>query len=281
MTDVVLRPPEKLTVSKAAGRRKIVVGFSVLAVIAALGLLAPILTPYEPTKQDLLNKLQGWSGDHWLGTDHLGRDLLTRLLYAARVDLPLGLAGAAIPAVVGTILGAVAGFFGRWIDAILMWLANFAQSFPIYIFVVALVFALGPGPVSFLVALTAVAWVTYARLIRSEILRLRDQEFVHAVRVAGFSRRRILFRHVLPNAIPQTVVYFASDIVLALITLTALSFFGLGIQPPTPEWGQMIAEGRLFIRTQWWISVVPGVAIMAVGIAASLISDGLDDRMRS
>ncbi|MGB8860802.1 MAG: ABC transporter permease [Ilumatobacteraceae bacterium] len=206
--------------------------------------------------------------------------MLSRSIFAVRVDLLLGVFGALLPATVGTVLGATSGYLGGWFDSLTMRVADAAQAFPFHIFLIALVFALGAGPRAFLIAITMIGWVAYARLIRAEVLRLRHADFVAAARLSGFGHRRVLFRHVLPNAIPQTIVYLAGDIVLVLITLSAVSYFGLGVQPPTPEWGQMIASGAKYLQREWWLATFPGLMIVVTGTGFTLIADGLDDRRR-
>jgi peptide/nickel transport system permease protein len=257
--------------------RKVEVGISLVALVALAGALAPLLATHSPTAQDVTDRLASPSGQHWLGTDHLGRDVFARLLYAARVDVPLALAGALLPAVLGISVGALAGYVGRFVDTSVMRAADFVQAFPVYVFLIAVVFVVGPGAKAYLVAAGAIAWVTYARIVRAEVLRIRDLDFARAARIAGLGHRRVLLRHVLPNAVPQAVVYFASDVVLALVSLASLSFLGLGIQPPTAEWGSMIAEGQRFIRDQWWLSVTPGLLIVTVGLGFLLISEGIAD----
>lgn len=261
-------------------QRKLVVGWTIVGVLLAIGLLAPLLCPYGPLDQDLSSRLQGPGGDHWFGTDDVGRDVFSRVVFAIRIDLPLAFAGALLPAVVGTVLGGVAGYGGRWADTTIMRTADAVQAFPFHIFLIAIVFALGAGPRAFLVTITALGWVTYARLVRSEVLRIRNMDYVSAARLAGFSRRRILLRHVLPNALPQTIVYVAGDAVLVLLTLSAVSFFGLGVQLPNAEWGAMIAAGAKFLQRAWWMSAFPGLLIVITGIGLTLAADGLDDRRR-
>jgi peptide/nickel transport system permease protein len=257
--------------------KKVWVGLVIVVIYALIALLAPVLAPYDPLEIDPANKLLAPSGEHWLGTDELGRDVFSRLIYAARVDLPVGFLGAIFPMILGTILGALAGFFGRWVDTAIMRTADVVQAFPAYILVIVLVFAMGQGARSILIAFTILAWVIYARIVRSEVLRVRDLDYVHAARVAGLGRLRILRVHVMPNAISQTLVYLPNDIVFATLALAAFSFLGLGIPPPTPEWGAMIAEGQPFIRTNWWLATVPGLVIVVLGLGISLIGEGLEE----
>ena len=257
--------------------RKVWVGAAIVLVYVLIALLAPVLAPHDPLVIEPANKLAAPTADHLLGTDELGRDVFSRLLYAARIDLPIGFLGALFPAILGTILGALAGFFGKWVDTVVMRTADVVQAFPAYILVIVLVFALGQGAKSILLAFTVLAWVVYARIIRGEVLRVRDLDYVHAARVAGLGKMRILAAHVFPNAINQTVVYLPSDIVFATLALAAFSFLGLGIPPPTPEWGAMIADGQPFIRTNWWLATVPGLLIVGIGLGLSLIGEGLEE----
>lgn len=252
----------------------IVVGFVLIAVCA------PWLAPFNPLDQDPISRLASPSSAHWLGTDELGRDTFSRLLYAARVDLPLGLIGTLLPALIGILLGLIAGYFGGWVDAIIMRTADVVQAFPSYILVIALVVAFGQGATSIVVAFTVLAWVAYARLVRSEVVRVRSLAYIQAVETAGLPRTRILRRHVLPNVIGQTLVYLPSDIVFATLGLAAFSFLGLGIPPPTAEWGAMIAAGQPHLRDQWWLATVPGLVIVVYGLGLSLLGDALEEAQR-
>ena len=261
--------------------KKVWVGAAIVSAYILIALFAPLLVPHDPLAIAPAEKLATPSAEHLLGTDELGRDVFSRLLYAARTDIPLGFLGALLPAILGTILGALAGFFGRWTDTVIMRTADVFQAFPAYILVIVLVFALGQGSRSIIIAFTVLAWVVYARIIRSEVLRVKDLDYVHAVRVAGLSRLRILRVHVFPNVINQTLVYLPSDIVFATLALAAFSFLGLGIPPPTPEWGAMIADGQSFIRTNWWLATVPGLVIVGLGLGLSLIGEGLEEGLRA
>jgi peptide/nickel transport system permease protein len=261
--------------------RKVWVGAAIVMVYVLVALFAPLLAPHDPLMIDPVNKLASPSADHLLGTDELGRDVFSRILYAARVDIPIGFLGALLPAVVGTFLGALAGYFGRWTDTIIMRTADVVQAFPAYILVIVLVFALGQGARSIIIAFTVLAWVIYARIIRSEVLRVKDLDYVHAARVAGLRRSRILRVHVFPNVISQTIVYLPSDIVFATLALASFSFLGLGIPPPTAEWGAMIADGQAYIRTNWWLATVPGLVIVGLGLGLSLVGEGLEEGLRA
>lgn len=273
-------PPHEPRPERRRPPRRIWVGGAIVLLYVLIALAAPILAPHDPLAQDPLNSLASPSGTHPLGTDELGRDVLSRLIYAARTDLVVGFLGALLPAIVGTLLGAIAAYRGGWRDAVVMRTADVVQAFPTYILIIALVFALGQGITSILVAFTIIAWVVYARLIRSEILRVRGLDYVLAARAAGLPHRRILWLHVLPNAGSQILVYLPSDIVIATLGLAALSFLGLGIRPPTPEWGAMIAAGQPYIRDQWWLSTVPGLVVVGFGLGLSLVGEGLEEWFR-
>jgi peptide/nickel transport system permease protein len=260
--------------------KKVWVGAGIVTFYVLIALLAPLIAPHDPLLINPAESLASPSSEHLLGTDQLGRDIFSRLLYATRVDLPIGFLGALFPAIAGTILGALAGFFGRWVDTAIMRTADVVQAFPAYILVIVLVFALGQGARSIIIAFTVLAWVVYARIIRAEVMRVRDLDYIQAARVAGLRKLRILRVHVFPNAISQTIVYLPSDIVFATLALAAFSFLGLGIPPPTPEWGAMIADGQPFIRTNWWFATVPGLAIVGLGLGLSLIGEGFEEGLR-
>ncbi|MGL3807756.1 ABC transporter permease [Paeniglutamicibacter sp. R2-26] len=260
--------------------RRVWVGGSIVALYVAVAALAPWIAPHDPFEVDVVNALAHPGAAHWLGTDELGRDVLSRLVHASRVDLLVGFLGAALPAVLGTALGAVSGFRGGWVDGAIMRLSDLVQAFPTYILIIALVFVLGPGVASILVAFTLIAWVSYARLIRTEVLRVRNLDYVAAARASGLPPRRVLWRHVFPNSVGQSLVYLPSDIVGATLGLAALSFLGLGIQAPAPEWGAMIAAGQPYIRDQWWLSTVPGLVVVGFGLGLSLVGEGIEEWMR-
>jgi peptide/nickel transport system permease protein len=272
--------PHDLVVERQRVPRRVWVGAAIVLVYVSIAVFAPLLAPYDPLAQDPLNALASPSRAHLLGTDELGRDVFSRLIFAARVDLIVGFLGALLPAIVGTVLGALAAYRGGWRDAVIMRSADVVQAFPTYILIIALVFALGQGMLSILVAFTVIAWVAYARLIRSEILRVRGLDYVEAARAAGLPSRRILWLHIFPNAASQTLVYLPSDIVIATLGLASLSFLGLGIRPPTPEWGAMIAAGQPYIRDQWWLSTVPGLVVVGFGLGLSLIGEGIEEWTR-
>ena len=253
----------------------VIIGLILLAVIAA-----PLLTSYNPDTQNLNATLAGISSHHLLGTDQLGRDTFSRLLYGGRVDLRIAFIAVLFPFVLGTILGSVAGYFGGWIDIIIMRLVDIVVAFPFFVLIIALVFVLGPGERSIYIAITLVGWVSYARIIRGEILVAKRQEYVLAAQSGGLSNLRIIGRHLLPNVITQAIIYAMSDIVQDILAIVTLSYLGLGIQPPTPDWGSMISDGQNFLTTHWQLTTIPGLAVVVTGLGLSLIGDGLADLMR-
>jgi peptide/nickel transport system permease protein len=257
-----------------------VAGALVLGTIAVLAIFAPLITSWDPVQQDLLNTLQPPSSEHLLGTDQLGRDIWSRLLYGARVDLQVGFFAVCISFVIGTVLGSIAGYYGRGFDTVIMRIVDVFVAFPFFVLVIALVFVLGAGTRSMYIAIAFVGWVSYARIARGEILVAKGQEYVLAARAAGFSDRRIVGRHILPNVITQSIVFAMSDIVLSILAIVTLGYVGIGVPPPTPDWGSMISEGQTFLTTYWQLSTIPGIAVVITGLGLSLLGDGLSDLLK-
>lgn len=255
-------------------------GFILLSTIVLAAAFCPYLTPYDPVSVDLSNALQPPNRHNLLGTDNFGRDVLTRLLYGARVDLQIGFLCVLFPFIIGVFAGTIAGYWGGFIDSLIMRVVDVVWAFPFYVLIIAIVGLLGPGVTNIYIAITIVSWISFARIIRGEILVIKQSEYVLAARALGYSRKRIMLRHVVPNVISPAIIFAMADIVLTILAVTSLSFLGLGIQPPTPEWGLMVADGRTFITDAWWISTFPGIAIIIVGITFTLLGDGLDDFLR-
>jgi peptide/nickel transport system permease protein len=248
-------------------------GISLFWLFVAIG--APWLAPYDPLEQNLAAALLPPGGAHLLGTDNFGRDLLSRIIWGTRLDLQMGVFGVLFPLIIGTTIGAIAGYFGGVIDILLMRLLDVTVSFPFLVLIIAIVATLGPGLTSFYIALALVGWVSYARLVRSRFLVLKQADFVLAAHSLGFTHSRIVLHHILPNAIMPALVFSMSDAVIDVVLGASLSYLGLGIQPPTAEWGLMIAEGQTFIATAWWMSFFPGVAIVLLATGFSLLADGV------
>lgn len=240
--------------------------------------MAPWIAPYDPIEQNVMNRLAAPSAEHWLGVDGLGRDILSRVIHGGRVSLPVAAAVVILAAIFGTLYGGLAAFGGDWLDEIGMRVVDMVLAFPALILAMAIAAALGPSIRNSMLAMLLVWWPPYARLARGQVLALKSTDFVAAARSLGLSERRVLLRHVLPNAVAPSLVLMAMDFGNAIIITAALSFLGLGAVPPTPEWGAMVAEGRELMQ-QWWISTFPGLAILTVAIACNFVGDGLRDAM--
>ena len=251
---------------------------AVVAVLMALAsILAPVLATHDPAAQNLANRLAVPSVAHWLGTDELGRDIYSRLLYGGRVTLGMVIAVVILVAPVGLAVGTVAGYMGGLFDRILMRITDVFMAFPRLILALAFVAALKPGLESAVIAIALTAWPPYARLARAETLTIRNNDFISAVRLQGAGSWRIISRHIMPLCLSSLVVRVTLDMSGIILTAAGLGFLGLGAQPPSPEWGAMIATGRRFLLEQWWVPVVPGLAIFAASLAFNLLGDGLRD----
>jgi peptide/nickel transport system permease protein len=262
------------------GRRPMLaVGLAILGGFVALALLAPLIAPFDPILQNPEAKLMPPSWGHPFGTDNFGRDVFSRVLWGTRIDLQIAVLGVVFPFLIGTGVGTVAGFFGGWVDAVLMRIIDVVLAFPFLVLMLSIIAILGPGLASFYIAMALVGWVSYARLIRAQILVLKSQDFAVAAASLGFSRLRIMFRHLLPNALAGSLVFVMSDAVLVLLNGASISYLGLGVQPPVAEWGVMVAEAQGFISQAWWITLFPGLAIVTLAFGFSLTGDALADLM--
>ena len=255
-------------------------GLILFGIILFLAAGAPLLTSYNPIAQNLSQTLLGPSAHHLLGTDQLGRDVFSRLLYGLRTDLRIACIAVLFPFCIGTVLGSIAGYYGGWVDTIIMRLVDIVVAFPFYVLIIALVFVLGPGQRSIYIAITLVGWVSYARIVRGEILVAKRQDYVLAAQSGGLAAIRIIGRHLLPNVITQAIIYAMSDIVQDMLAIVTLGYFGLGVPPPTPDLGSMINDGQNFLTTHWQLTTFPGLVVVVVGLALSLIGDGLADLIR-
>ena len=254
-------------------------GVLMMAVMVLLALFAPWVAPFDGDAQDFDAILESPSLTHLFGTDNVGRDIFSRVLFGSRLDLVAGLIMTYVPFAYGILIGAFSGYRGGWIDAAVNTVINVAIAFPFLVLIIVVVAVLGPGIHNIYVSVFLLAWTMYARLARAEMLVERNKDYVLAARVLGFPTWRILLRHALPNTIGSSIVFSMSDFVLNILLLSGLSFIGLGIQPPAPEWGAMIAEGKEFILQAWWICTMPGLAVVFTGTALSLIGDGLARRL--
>jgi len=253
------------------------VGLGAVSLLVAIAIVGPILAPYDPINGDILANLNPPSIHHLFGTDLYGRDVFTRVLYGARIALAVGFGSVAASLVIGTIWGSIAAYFGGVLESVLMRIVDVVISFPYIVLVITVLAVLGPSLLTVAIAIIVVDWTTYARLLYSQVLSVREREYVMAGHALGASPWHILRRDILPNVISPALVYASLDISQVILLMAALSYLGLGSQPPTPDWGYMINEGREFISTQWWISTFPGIAVMITGLAFALLGDGLAD----
>ncbi len=259
----------------------LVTGTVILGVVAAFCIIYPIVSPWNPTEPNFsVETFAPSSWTHPLGTDNFGRDTLTRLAYGGRIDLVIALAATLVTLVVGGFLGLLSGYVGGWFDTLLMRLVDFTQTMPYLVLVIALVAILGTGTWNIVYAIWLVGWVAYARIVRSETLVARKQEYVDSARVVGMSEGRIMLRHILPNVVSAALIFAMADMVLNILVATSLSFLGLGVQPPNPEWGLMVHEARDFFLRDWRMMTYPGIAVLIVGAGFGLIGDGLAQALR-
>ncbi len=266
--------------SKLRLKPTLIAGLTIIGGFVLLALLPGVFAPYSPTAFDYNAVLQGPSAKHFFGTDNFGRDMFSRVVWGAGVDMQIALFTTLFPVIFGTLLGALIGYYGRWGDAIFGRVVDVVVTFPFLVLVIAIVALLGPGLTNMFIAVSAVGWITYARLVRGEILTQKRAEYALAGRVMGYTPSRIIFRHLLPNAITPVIVYLMTDMALGILLGSSLGYLGLGAQPPTAEWGVLIADGKNFLSTAWWIATYPGLAITLAGVGFSLLGDGLADLLR-
>lgn len=266
-------------------RRTALFGLVVVAAVMLATILAPLIASFDPLEQEISQRLRapGWrdaSGRiHPLGTDHLGRDILSRIIYGSRVALVVGFSAVAISGVLGMTLGLLAGYFGGKVDDIFMRLADIQLAFPFILLAIAVIGVLGPSLKNIIIVIGVSSWVIYARVVRGEVLSLREREFVQAALALGSGDVRVIVRHILPNAFTPWLVIATLDMARVIVVESALSFLGLGVQPPTPTWGGMLADGRVYISTAWWLATFPGLAILLTVLGINLLGDGLRDTL--
>jgi peptide/nickel transport system permease protein len=271
---------------RLAARRTALFGLVVVAIVALTAVAAPVLSPFDPIEQDLGDrrlKAPGFRDAagalHPLGTDHLGRDLLARVIYGARPALLVGFAAVAISGLIGMAVGLASGYFGGRIDDALMRLADIQLAFPFILLAIAVIGVLGPSLKTIIVVIGVSSWVVYARIVRGAVLTLREREFVQAALALGGGDSRVLLRHILPNVFTPWLVVATLDMARVIVIESALSFLGLGVQPPAPTWGGMLADGRVYISTAWWLATFPGLAILVTVLGINLFGDGLRDTL--
>lgn len=248
-----------------------------IALVLLLAVFAPLIAPYGEAEQDVLARLQPPSAAHWFGTDELGRDVLSRILYGSRLSLAIGILPSVISLVIGIVLGLLAGYFGSWADYVIMRLADVMLSVPSLLLAMVVMYTLGSSTVNLFVALSMVGWASVARVVRSQTLSLKESEYVEAAQSIGVSRFNIMRRHILPNCVPSLIVLFTLNVPAAILSESSLSFLGIGAQPPAASWGLMVNQSKQFLFTQPWLALAPCVAIMVVVLAFNFLGDGLRD----
>ena len=262
-----------------------VAGSVVVVLLFALSILAPWIAPCDPAAIDLKNILQPPSAKHWFGTDQLGRDVLSRMIWGAQISLKVGFVSTGIAILIGTILGAVAGYYGRWVDTVIMRFVDIMLCFPTFFLILAVIAFLEPSIWNIMIIIGATGWMGITRLVRADFISLKERDFVQAARVIGASDARIIFIHVLPNCMASVLVAATLGVAGAILTESALSFLGIGVQPPTPSWGNILTAGKDNIDIAWWLSLYPGLAILVTVLGYNMLGEGirdsLDPRLRS
>lgn len=274
-----IRTQWELMASRLIANRLAVVGGVIILVMIIAALAAPLLTSHDPVAMTLSDRQLPPSRDHFFGTDEFGRDVFTRVLYGGRISLRVGIIAVGIGMIVGSVIGLVAGYFGRWFDMVSQRFIDVMLAFPDLILALAIVAVLGPSLTNVMIAIGISSIPVYARVMRGQVLSLREKEYVEAARAAGAGHMRLIFRHILPNALSPIVVIATLGIAAAILAGAGLSFIGMGAQPPSPEWGAMLARGREFLRNEWWIATFPGIFIAITVLGFNLLGDGLRDAL--
>jgi peptide/nickel transport system permease protein len=259
---------------------KIIIGGTIVGAIALVAILAPLIAPHGPNEQDLINSFRAPSWAHPFGTDQFGRDVLSRTMYASQLDLQIAFIATVFCFLSGVLFGLLGGYFGGAVDQVVGRLVDLVIAFPSIVAIIALIGFLGNTMTNLYIALTVTGWTAYARLTRGEALTIKNLPYISAARALGYSHRRIIFRHVLPNVVTPAGLFWVTDMVATVLLVTSLSYLGLGPQPPTPEWGAMIAEARPFLLQAWWVPLFPGLAIILTGVGLAFLGDGLADALR-
>jgi peptide/nickel transport system permease protein len=261
-------------------RWTLMIGSAALLAMILIAIVPQAFAPFDPIAMDYNAIMQPPNAAHWFGTDNFGRDMFSRVIWATRVDMQIAIVSTLFPIAFGIVVGILTGYYGGWLDAIFGRIVDLTVTFPFFVIVIAIVAVLGPGLLNMYIAIAVINWVFYARLIRAEIRVQKQADYAAAARVLGYSERRLVLRHLLPNAITPVLVYWVTDMALSILLGSSLGYLGLGAQPPTAEWGVLIADGKNFMNTGWWMSVFPGIAIVIAGVSFSLFGDGLADLLR-
>jgi len=252
-------------------------GFIFICILTIIAISAPLLSPYPPDVQDIMIRLSPPSASHFMGTDDLGRDVLSRILFGIRISLLVGFLATGIAVIIGTILGLISGYFGKWIDTVIMRLVDIVLCIPTFFLIIIVIAFLEPNIWNVMFVIGITGWPGLTRLVRAECLSIKEKDFIQAAKVMGLSNFRIMFVHVLPNVMAPVIVTATLGIGSAILTESALSFLGLGVQPPTPSWGNMLTAGKDYINVAWWLSLFPGLAILVTVLAYNLLGEGLRD----
>lgn len=266
-------------VKRFSRNRLSVIGAATVLCLITISMLAPFIAPYDPTTIDVHNVLSPPDKSHPLGTDELGRDVLSRMIWGSRVSLKVGFVAVGIAILIGIIIGALAGFYGGKIDAVLMRFVDIMLAFPTFFLILAVIAILEPGIFTIMMVIGVTGWMDVARLVRAEFLTLKERDFVTAARALGANDLRLIFRHMLPNALSPVFVAATFGVAGAILTESGLSFLGLGVQPPNPSWGNILTSGKDNIEVAWWLSVYPGLAILITVLSYNLIGEGLRDAL--
>ncbi len=264
---------------RLAGNRFAVAGGVVVLLLLVVSLIAPLIVPFSPSEINAWEVLAPPSLGHWFGTDDLGRDVFSRVVYGARISLLVGFVAAGIAVLIGTLIGLLAGFYGGWIDSLLMRVVDIMFCFPAFFLILAVITFLRPSIWYIMIIIGLTGWMGVARLVRAEVLSIREMDYIMAARCIGCSDRRLIFRHILPNAVSPALVAATLGIAGAILTESALSFLGIGVQPPTPSWGNILTSGKDYIEFAWWLSLFPGLAILVTVLAYNLLGEGVRDAM--
>ncbi|MBX3070653.1 MAG: ABC transporter permease [Thermomicrobiales bacterium] len=274
--------PRRNALTRFRANWPVIIGLLIVLLCAAAAICAPWIAPYAPEQQNLRNQFAapigfGGTSEHWLGTDQLGRDILSRLIYGARISLIVGFSAVAISGTVGILLGLISGYYGRWLDAIVMRFVELQLTFPFMLLALLVLAVFGGGLRNIVIVLSIAGWAVYARVLRSEVISTREQLYVEAARSAGVRDARLLARHIFPNVMSSMIVLATFSVAAMIVQESALSFLGLGIPPDQASWGGMLADGRNFLTIAWWLGTLPGLAILAVVLSMNLIGDWLRD----
>ncbi|MDD4861944.1 MAG: ABC transporter permease [Smithellaceae bacterium] len=252
-------------------------GCGIVILLFVVSLMAPVIAPYDPGAIDLKNVLAPPSGEHWFGTDQLGRDVFSRMIWGARISLKVGFVATGLAILIGMILGAVAGYYGGWIDATIMRFVDVMLCFPAFFLILAVIAFLEPSIWNIMIVIGLTGWMGVTRLVRADFISLRERDFVRAARAIGANDARIIFLHILPNALASILVAATLGIAGAILTESALSFLGIGVQPPIPSWGNILTAGKDNIDIAWWLSLYPGLAILITVVGYNLLGEGIRD----